>query len=239
MRHIWRMKALVPLTFLLSPLLAIQALWVVARAQRLPEAPGPREGVVGNGPDLRLLVIGDSSAAGVGVTHQFEALAMQTATALGETSRVSWCLKAKNGATARNGLGWLADMKGDRFESVLIVFGVNDCKNGHARNTWRANLENMVHVLRDQNQAKSIAFMAVPPMGLFPLLPRPLRWILGQRATQFDQDMQLVAKAQNVTIARPDLPLDPKLMASDGFHPGADVYALCAQAAAAALKQGD
>ncbi|EEX09439.1 hypothetical protein SL1157_1477 [Ruegeria lacuscaerulensis ITI-1157] len=50
----------------LLPLLAAQALMVRQRALRLPEPSGPREGRQGRGPRLRLLIVGDSSAAGVG-----------------------------------------------------------------------------------------------------------------------------------------------------------------------------
>ena len=41
------------------------------RALRLPEATGPRSGVSANAPlaPLRLLIIGDSAAAGVGATR--------------------------------------------------------------------------------------------------------------------------------------------------------------------------
>lgn len=67
---------------LLSPLLAAQALWVISRALQLPEAAGPRSGVTGTGPILRLRIIGDSSAAGVGVAHQDQALAGQLASEL-------------------------------------------------------------------------------------------------------------------------------------------------------------
>ena len=55
----------------LSPLLVAQALRTRARVPRLPEAAGAREGVHGRGATrLRLLIAGDSSAAGVGVTTQ-------------------------------------------------------------------------------------------------------------------------------------------------------------------------
>ena len=66
----------------LFPLFALQALWVVARAERLPEPPGPRSGVGGDGPDLRLLILGDSSAAGVGAERQEDALSGQLAARL-------------------------------------------------------------------------------------------------------------------------------------------------------------
>ena len=51
----------------LSPLLVAQAVATRARLPRLPEAGGARRGEAGRGPLLRLLIAGDSSAAGVGV----------------------------------------------------------------------------------------------------------------------------------------------------------------------------
>ena len=84
----------------LSPVLVLQALFVVLRASRLPEAAGPRYGTLGVGPELRLLVLGDSSAAGVGVAHQDAALAGRLATTLGARYRVSWRVIAASGATS-------------------------------------------------------------------------------------------------------------------------------------------
>ena len=59
---------------LLSPVLVAQAVVTRGRMPRLPEAAGPRQGEVGSGPLLRLLIVGDSSAAGVGVAQQRDAL---------------------------------------------------------------------------------------------------------------------------------------------------------------------
>ncbi len=56
------------------PVLVTQGPFIKLRTERLEEPKGAREGVVGQGPDLRLLIIGDSSAAGVGVTSQSQAL---------------------------------------------------------------------------------------------------------------------------------------------------------------------
>lgn len=64
---------------LLGPLLLWQGRRVRATALRLPEAAGPR---TAEGSALRLLIVGDSSAAGVGAAHQDEALAGRLAQAL-------------------------------------------------------------------------------------------------------------------------------------------------------------
>ena len=59
----------------LSPLLVAQAVATRRRAPLLPEADGERHGVIGRGRVLRLLIVGDSSGAGVGVSRQDIALA--------------------------------------------------------------------------------------------------------------------------------------------------------------------
>ena len=38
------------------PVILLQALWVVMRAQKLPEASGARTGSAGHGPPLRILI---------------------------------------------------------------------------------------------------------------------------------------------------------------------------------------
>jgi hypothetical protein len=57
-------------TATLGPLLLLQGRHVRRVTPRLAEAVGPRDGTAGNGPPLRLLIVGDSAAAGVGVPVQ-------------------------------------------------------------------------------------------------------------------------------------------------------------------------
>ena len=57
----------------LGPVLLAQGHYVRRVTPRLPEPEGLRQGVEGSGPPLRLLILGDSSAAGVGVATQAEA----------------------------------------------------------------------------------------------------------------------------------------------------------------------
>ena len=56
-------------TALLAPLIVPQGLWVRATIPLLQEPPGERQGTSGDGPPLRLLILGDSAAAGVGTSH--------------------------------------------------------------------------------------------------------------------------------------------------------------------------
>ena len=90
----------------LAPILIAQGLWTRARVPVLPEAAGPRKGVVGHGPSLRLLIVGDSSAAGVGVARQEQALAghLSRELAAQAQARVQWQLVARSGITSAQAL---------------------------------------------------------------------------------------------------------------------------------------
>ncbi len=60
----------------LAPVLIVQGRRVRRLALRLPEAAGARAAVAGSGArPLRLLIVGDSATAGVGVARQRDALA--------------------------------------------------------------------------------------------------------------------------------------------------------------------
>lgn len=214
---------------LLSPLLLLQAGFVVLRAKRLPEPSGPRSGTAGKGQDLRLLIVGDSSAAGVGVAQQEDALAMQLAGKLAPERRVTWRLCARNGATSADAEGLLATATETDFDHVLVVFGVNDVKNMRAESAWKRDLTALAATLRQRFAAKHIFFAALPPLDQFPLLPQPLRHVLGLRARRFDIALQQVCRdIGGVHVPFPESPVQLE-MAKDGFHPSAQIYAFWAE----------
>ena len=120
----------------LGPALLLQGLWVRMRTPRLPEANGPRRGQTGAGPRLRLLVLGDSSAAGVGVASQSEALLGQLTRALGCRYTVAYRLEARTGATTADALEILAHQGIGSFDVVVTALGVNDLTAGRKKTAW-------------------------------------------------------------------------------------------------------
>ncbi|MGB3245893.1 MAG: SGNH/GDSL hydrolase family protein, partial [Sulfitobacter sp.] len=212
---------------LLSPLLALQGLWVVLRAERLPEAAGPRQGQIGNGPPLRVLLTGDSSAAGVGAALQEQALAGQLSRALSGQFSVSWEVIAKSGATtASTDLMIQAEGK-NTYDIAVIALGVNDSKNGMSAAAWEQNYKRLINRLRSTCEVTRVYVCGLPEVHNFPLLPVPLRRVLGKRARRFDAILQSIAAADRDVIYVPmDIPFDVAKMASDGFHPAPVAYAL-------------
>lgn len=215
-----------PLRFALLPVLAGQALYVISRALRLPEAAGPRAGSTGEGPLLRVLILGDSSAAGVGAPHQDQALTGQLVARLAQRYRVDWRLEARTGATTKDALARLGRIGPGRFDLVVVALGVNDVTRGVPLPVWLGRQRALVDRLKTGFGAKQIILSGLPPMGAFPLLPHPLRWVLGRQADRFDRALRAqVAPLPDVSVVTMDFELDAEHMAEDGFHPGPDVYA--------------
>lgn len=214
---------------LLLPLLLAQAIWVRRRAQFLPEPSGARSGATGTGPELRLLILGDSSAAGVGASTQDDALSGQVVQRLSSNYAVTWQLHAVTGATTKDRIALLETLPQQEFDIVITALGVNDVTRVTPARIWRKRQARMLDLLTQKFGAKHIFLTGLPPMGLFPLLPQPLAWVLGAQANRFDHILaDLSAHIPAAHHVRVDYPLDPELSASDGYHPTPRAYALWA-----------
>ncbi|WP_216635941.1 SGNH/GDSL hydrolase family protein [Neptunicoccus sediminis] len=203
----------------------------------LPEASGARSGQLGTGTPLRLLVLGDSSAAGVGVKTQDQALSGQLVRALSADYALDWTLVAKTGATTASTLEWMERRDPATYDAVVLAIGVNDVTRSVPLRRWLAMQDRLLTLLCTKFGAKRIYTTALPPMGRFPVLPQPLRHVIGLTASRYDVALAgFLTNRPEVTRLQLDLPLDPSLMASDGFHPGAEVYRIWAEHVAAAIR---
>ena len=62
-------------------------------------------------------------------------------------------------------------------------------------------------------------------MGHFPLLPQPLRWVLGRQAERFDRHLRQSAAGDPALVYVPmDFEMSPDQIATDGYHPGPEIY---------------
>ncbi|CAN7336644.1 SGNH/GDSL hydrolase family protein [Pseudorhodoferax sp. LjRoot39] len=215
----------------LGPVLLLQGRSVRSRALRLPEASGPRSGTAGAhhpGSPVRLLFVGDSSAAGVGVDHQDGALAAPTAALLSERTGtpVQWQLVARSGVNTQEALALLlAHGTLQPADLLVTALGVNDVTAQRTPRQFLADYAALLQAVRDRTGAAAAVVNGVPPLHVAPAVPQPLRWYLGGCARRLD------ASLRQWIDARPDcthLPLQwagaARDMARDGFHPGPDQY---------------
>ncbi|GFE50410.1 lipase [Roseobacter cerasinus] len=209
----------------LAPILAVQATQVIRRTPRLPEAEGPRCGVAGQGPVLRLLILGDSSAAGVGAATQAEALSGHLVRSLSADYRVSWSLIARTGWTTTTLCNALRHTSPGPFDIAVTALGVNDVTRLIHPDRWREQTAEVHDLLSAAFSVRRVYATTVPPLEHFPALPRPLCTVLGQHAARLRHALrEMVGRAPDLRLITPDWGLDPAQMASDGFHPGPEIY---------------
>jgi lysophospholipase L1-like esterase len=210
------------------PILLVQGRQARKRALKLPEAIGEREGVIKDPtkPPLSFLIIGDSAAAGVGADHQDNALLGQLVNNLKSHFNLSWALIAKTGAKTKDMTQMLETAKLARtFDIVITSLGVNDVTSLQKSKDW-LNEQNKLHQYCFQKLgAKHIMVSGMPPMHQFPLLPQPLRWIMGSRAKEFDYlQASAIGKYTNRSYEPLSFDMEKSEMAADGFHPGPNIY---------------
>lgn len=187
---------------------------------------------------MRLVVLGDSSASGIGVEHNIEGMAGQTALQLSVTKQVhvDWEVRGMGGLTAGDLVGYVIQESMHEVDVVVVAVGVNDTKNLHSRKRWRRELGDLFDLIAESAPRAEIVYIGVPPMEVFPLLPHPLSDVMGLRSRQMGSVSQTLAdqhpRVRHVVLTIPD---DPSMWARDGFHPAADLYALFGKEIAAAL----
>jgi lysophospholipase L1-like esterase len=224
----------------LAPLLYLQGKAVRRSVPALPEPAGPREGRKGEGGRLRILVLGDSAAAGVGVSTIDESLTGQLVDCLSASYVVEWQLVAKTGATTSSTLKHLNKSRLGPYDVCVTSLGVNDVTSGLGINAWLVQQRSLRQQLRRDLGVAHLIISGLPPMHGFPALPQPLRWWLGARATAYDEHLQKDLRGEaDVSFLSLRFTDDVRGMAADGFHPGPTVYREWAKRVATLVQPSD
>ncbi len=223
-------------TALLFPVLLYQGKQARRTTPRLPEAGGSPCGQYGEGtPARRVLVIGESTAAGVGVETHDQGLASQLARQIHERTgqTIAWHTFGINGIRLGALVRELETAELPEADVVLLSMGVNDTTGFTPRYRFRRQLRELRRLLTSRYSGPML-LLSVPPMHLFTALPSPLRYVVGWRARQLDNLYIRVARRFPEDFSYVNYPVvtDPELLASDGYHPGKKGYRYIAEALA-------
>lgn len=223
-------------TALLFPVLLYQGKQARRTTPRLPEAGGSPSGQYGEGaPARRILVIGESTAAGVGVETHDQGLASQLAKQIHERTgqTTAWHTFGINGIRLGALLSELETAELPEADVVLLSMGVNDTTGFTPRFRFRQHLQALRRLLATRYSGPTL-LLSVPPMHLFTALPSPLRYVMGWRARQLDNLYIQLAQQFPEDFTYLDYPVvtDPALLAADGYHPGQRGYQYIAEALA-------
>ena len=235
-----------PLAFV--GLLAAEAV-IAARGAYAPNDPGylveatvaPSPDAAG-GPPLKLVMLGDSTVAGLGAPTAEESLAVQTAQRvadeLGRTVEVRGLgvSGARTVDVLRDQIPQIADA-----DVVVIVIGSNDVT--HATPPWRFDDQTRAMLAAARSQADApVVLGGIPLFGSATALAQPLRGVVGLYARPLrgiqaavSADVEGVTFVNIARLASPRFRGVPEAMAADGFHPAPVGYGFWADALAPAV----
>ena len=212
----------------LAPVLLVQARKARASIPRLPDAALPWTGSLPGADLIRLLVVGDSTAAGVGADSQKEALPGSFAHEFGDRfdRGTTWTAIGENGATARDILERFIDQATtERYDVIFLTIGANDALALRSRRAFARDVREIVRQLRAVNPDALLLVSLMPRFDRFRSLASPLRWNLALHAASLDDAARAAVRGLDRVFALPKPPpYTPTFWATDLFHPGPSGY---------------
>lgn len=208
----------------------------------LPEANGPTGMVKADSTTektLRLLAIGESTIAGVGVKEHQEGFTGTLANELSSLfqTNVSWKVYARSGYTAELALKKLmAKITEDKADLIVIGLGANDAFTLNSPKKWRKDISNIIEHLKGKYPDASIAFCNMPPIKEFPAFPFLIKLVIGNLIELLGGELKkIVAGYDNIFYADEVITLktwmkryqiagEESEFFSDGVHPSKLTY---------------
>lgn len=212
-----------------APLLYLQGQYIRRKIGVLPDAQGDRDGKTGVfGETVKMLVIGESTVAGLGARTHETALAGQFARFLSEKigKTIEWHVIGKNGVTAKRTIELLVPQipKKEKYDYIMLGVGGNDVLKLSSPRKWRRDATRLIEIMREKYPDSVIFMTNAPAVHLSPVLPQPIKFILGNLSALHDKNSrEFLPKMKNVFyFHRPDEVTEGFF--ADGIHPSEQGY---------------
>ena len=229
----------------LLPLMYFQAKKVMASFPKLPEAQQPEGKVLGqSAKTMRVLCLGESTIAGVGVATHKEGFAGHFAKALSAKTgaNIDWQVYARSGFTAQKVADKLVPtIKEKSVDLIVIGLGANNAFALHSPRRFLREMQFLIDVLHKKYPETPLAFANMPPIRDFPAITPLIQWTVGNLIESFGEAFATHIKGQqkvfyNAEILSVDKWISHKTEAktaadffSDGVHPSKLTYQLWAE----------
>jgi lysophospholipase L1-like esterase len=222
---------------------------VAARRHRfLPAAEPPLEisGTIGpeDGEPLTLVVLGDSSVAGVGADAAEDTLTYGVAKALSDQYRVSLHALGVSGSRLSHVvLDQLPQVEGLEPDIVLVCVGTNDVTHGTTLREAKRQLRLLVAGLAEAAPNARVIVSGLPPAETAAAFHRPLRDLLGLRALLFTRLYRAELTPHGISVfdiaklTKSAFHGKREMFSADLFHPSSAGYAFLASIYGRAVRE--
>ena len=228
----WQAKYLIGCAAILpfSPLLYLLGQHTRRKIGLLPEAAGDTTGVAGEGGEaVELLVIGESTVAGLGAKTHETALAGQFARKLSERSgkTIKWMVIGKSGVTAKRTIEELLPLVPDKtFDYILIGLGGNDVLKLSSPRRWRRTMIELIGRLREKSPNSTIFITNCAAIHTSPVLPQPIKFLLSQLSKMHNANAIEFTALMNRVFYYHQPRSVPEGFFADGIHPSEFGYSV-------------
>ena len=221
------------------PLVLAQGNKIRKTFPRLPEAKNPM-GSYGSGEPFKLIALGESSMAGVGIDTHKNGFAGNFSRHLSSliNRQIDWRVYAKSGLTAEQvRINLIPQIEEKEADLILIALGGNDTFQLNSSKKWEAECRALIYKLQENFPDTPILFATMPPIHTFPAFTGPIRLVLGQLVNLHGQTLyKLVEQQPNVYFDPRKINLEDWLVKypghkkedfySDGVHPSSLTFQL-------------
>ena len=241
----------------LLPVMYYQGKRIQANVPKLSEAEGTTGLSTANvttDKSLRIISIGESTIAGVGVdTHQegFTGTLANELASLFETN-VYWQVYARSGYTAERVARKLVPTINEKqIDLIIIGLGGNDAFTLNRPNKWRKDVRGLIEKLRAKYMNTPIVFCNMPPIKEFPAFTPLIKFTVGNLVEILGEELKaLVHEYEDVFYFAEILTLEKWMKKleidvikadffSDGVHPSKLTYQTWAQHIASGIYHDD
>jgi lysophospholipase L1-like esterase len=206
----------------------------------LPEATGNQGSEMSRGgQSIRLLTIGESTIAGVGVATHEEGFTGTLAKTLAQKMNigVQWRVYARSGYTAKRIIEKILPKIEEQATDIIVVgIGGNDAFTLNAPSKFRSQVIQLIDNLRLRYPNAPIVFANVPPIKEFPAFTAPIKFVIGNLGEILGDEIQKIVAGRDKTyfmsekltldnwIKKSNQHLEQKDFFSDGVHPSKLTY---------------
>ena len=199
-------KLAAALSWLCLPVYIWQGLGVRRSSLRLsPPSRQSVSAIEGKGKPIYLLLVGDSSAAGVGVKDIRHSLGGQLVEILAKNSgrpvkiRIAGC----NSATAGQIRDFtIPNIEREQFTHVILNIGTNDAKNFHTSMRFKREFGTLIYAINSRFPNADIIWSGIIDLSAIPALPTPLNKVLGIRSRELVRRGTAICQERSVEIPK-------------------------------------
>lgn len=187
----------------------------------------------------RILILGESTAAGVGASSLNNTLAGNFYRLFG--SRYAVANFGKNGITTGEAYSLLksfAHYQPQKIKGLILFLGANDCFKLTKPSDFQSELSILISSLTTETNPDWIYLADIPPVHLFPAFSAKMKAFLKFQREYLQREMIRLSEKNSKIVFDPiTLDLNPEFFSEDQVHPSDLGYEKIAEFALQGLKK--